>query len=298
MTAGIARLLDPTTRARLHGVELLPRGNVGGYLAGNHRSSRTGFSVEFAGHRAYVPGDDSRRIDWKALSRTERLYTKQFHEETRLTLHVLVDASRSMAYRSEEDSKLDYARRLAMALAYIVTSQRDEVDVAAYTDGLRKYGLRGSSPATLDQLARRLEQERPEGVADFSKAARRFAEAEPGRSHVVAIISDLLAEDPDRFGRGLHNLTSRGHEAIVFQVLHKDEVEFPFTDTLRFRGLEGEPDVHANGADIRQRYLDLLDRHVDRIRARCRALSADHVLARTDVPPWAYLREYFLRQRR
>ena len=282
---------DPEALARLEGLELRARYIVDGYLTGQHRSPYRGQSVEFAEHREYAAGDDTRYVDWKVFGKTDRLYLKQFEAETNLTCYLLLDASESMQYRgpSASLSKLEYAECLAAALAHLVIRQRDSVGLATFDDQLRSFLPASGNPAHLEQLVHIMEQSAGRGKSDLGKPLHEAAERLRRRG-VVIVLSDLLG-DVDSFLWGLRRLRHRRHEVIVLQVLDAAELEFPFERATLFRGLEDMPDVLAEPHAVRRAYLAALRKFLDKVQAGCRGNDVDYQLARTDQPLDAPLRQ-------
>src|SRR5271157_78138 len=154
MPAAAVQYLDPAILSRLQGLALRARLVVEGYVAGVHRSPFHGFSIEFAEHREYAPGDDLRYLDWKALGRTDKYYLKQFEEETNLICHLALDTSESMSYRSDAApmSKLEYAQRAAAALAYLVLHQQDSVGLVAFDSEIRSFVRASGNPSHLKEI--------------------------------------------------------------------------------------------------------------------------------------------------
>jgi len=282
--------LDPETLARICALELHARQIVDGYLTGMHRSPQHGFSVEFAQHREYVPGDDIRHIDWKVWGRTERYFLKQYELETNLVCWLLVDASDSMRYASGDISKYDYACRTAAALGYLVARQSDSVGLATFDNQVRGFLRPASQPSHLKDMLRILvggpsqEQSRIGGV--LHDAAERFA-----RRGVVLIFSDLF-DEPDEVLEGLKHLRYLRHDVVVFHVMDPAEHEFPFRQATMFRGLEQWPELLTDPLGVRMGYLDELRKFLDEIERGCRLHDIDYVSMRTDRDLGIALAEY------
>ena len=236
------KYLNPQTLASLEGLDLQARMVVEGYVAGMHPSPFHGFSVEFAEHREYVPGDDIRHVDWKVWSKTDKLYLKQYEEETNLLLYLLLDTSESMSYASGHNvSKLKYAQFIAASLAYMVLQQQDSVGLAIFDDMVRRLLKPAGQPTHLKELLH---------VMDTTPARRevgpRHRVPRPGRTLQEAGRGgdplDLF-DDVSRIMAGLKHLRHRRHEVIVFHILDPAELEFPFRQTTLFKGMEGLPEV-------------------------------------------------------
>ncbi len=276
------QLLDSPMLARLQTLPLRARGIVEGYVSGVHRSPFHGFSIEFAEHREYAPGDDLRYLDWKVFGRTDKYYLKQFEEETNLVCHLLLDASESMRYQSDAApmSKLEYAQRAVAALAYLVLHQQDSVGLVAFDSEIRSFVRASSNPSHLKEILHVME-----GVAAERKTAtgpifHDLAERLKKRG-IVIVLSDLF-DDVDSMMTGLKHLRHRRHEVIVMHVLDPAEVDFPFDEITLFRGLERKPDVLAEPRALRKAYLAEFGRYLHKLKAGCRAQAIDYVLMRTD----------------
>lgn len=276
MTNDSRRYLDPKVLDRVEGLELKARLIVEGFVTGLHKSPFRGFSVEFAEHREYVPGDDVRFLDWKVFGRSDRLYVKRYEEETNLEAQVVVDVSASMAYAREgAPSKLDYARWAAAALAYLVTQQQDAVGLVLFDDQVRKTVPSGANPAHLRSVIAALEAAAPSGGTGVGRALTDVAEVLRRRG-LVLLFSDLL-DDEKGVRRGLEQVRHRGHEMILFHVLDHDERTFPFDRLSRFEGLEGASSVVADPAALRRAYLDEVAGFERRTRRLCQANRIDYV---------------------
>jgi uncharacterized protein (DUF58 family) len=285
-------LLDSRVLARLQGIPLRARSTVEGYLSGVHRSPFHGFSIEFAEHREYAPGDDLRYLDWKVFGRTDKYYLKQFEDETNLVCHLLLDTSESMRYRSDAApcSKFDYARRAAATLAYLVLHQQDSVGLVAFDSEVRTLVRAGSNPSHLKQLLHVMENASAERKTSIGPLFHDLAERLRKRG-IVIVLSDLF-DDVEVTLTGLKHLRHRRHEVIVMHVLDPAEMDFPFERITLFRGLEQLPDVLAEPRALRRAYLAEFGRYLRRLRAGCRAQAIDYVPLRTDQPLEVVLSRY------
>jgi len=279
------RLLDPARLSELQGLELKARLIVEGYLAGVHRSPYHGFSVEFAEHREYVPGDDLRYVDWKVFGKTDRIYLKQFDEETNFSCTVLCDASESMSYQSSSATvpKLEYARWLAAAFAFLVIRQHDAVGLATFDSALRDFLRPSSTAGQLRDICRVLDAAPATGESAIGPILQDFAERMKRRG-VVVMVSDFF-DDFASLERGLRHLSFRRHDAILLQVLDPAEVLFPFEEPTVFHGLEGWADVQTDPRGVRRAYQQELQQHLARLRGLSRELKFDYALLTTDQPP-------------
>jgi len=254
---------------------------VEGYVAGMHPSPYHGFSVEFAEHREYVPGDDIRHVDWKVWSKTDKFYLKQYEEETNLLLYLLLDTSESMSYASAGNvSKLQYAQFVASALGYMVLQQQDSVGLAIFDDMVRRYLKPAGQPTHLKELLHQMDatpaREKTDMGAIFHDLAERFK-----KRGVVVVLSDLF-DDVPRLLKGLSHFRHRRHEVIVFHILDPAELEFPFRETTLFKGMEGLPDVVAEPHALRKAYQEELRIYLDALKKGCQMIDIDYVPLQTD----------------
>lgn len=287
---------------RVAALRLVARQAVEGLTAGRHRSPHKGSSVEFKEHRPYVPGDELRNIDWKAFGKSDRLYIREFEEETSLRCMLLVDQSGSMAYRGDravslvgevnasvskdtwwEGAKQEYATGLAAALSYLLLSSQDSVGALTFDSKVRDYVPPRTLPSHLQVLLTTLAQDKRGGETDLGTVLRQAAVKLPRRGMVV-LISDGFG-DVESLGRSLALLRASRQDVIFFQVLDPDEVDFPFTDRIEFRDLEID-DQHEviDSRQIRDRYLESLQHHNAKIASACRRHRVDHLLVTTDQP--------------
>lgn len=276
--------LDPRTLAKLSGLTLRARQIVEGYVAGLHRSPYRGFSIEFAEHREYAPGDDLRYVDWKVYGRTDKFYLKQHEDETNLICYLLVDVSESMLFRGAAEglSKYDYATALAASVAWLVVQQQDAVGLATFDQQIRDWVRPASSPEQLRPILQCLE--RGPGPAKsrlgpvFQELAERCA-----RRGVVVIVSDLF-DDLDSVVAGLRHFRHRRHDVLLVHLLDAAELEFPFEELTLFQGLEQGPEVLADPLALRAAYLAELERWRQGMRSAVQSLGVNYHLLRTDVP--------------
>ncbi len=275
---------DPRTLAKLSGLELRARHIVEGYVSGLHRSPYHGISIEFAQHREYVPGDDLRYVDWKVYGRSDKIYLKQYEQETNLVAYALVDASESMLYQGERAalSKLEYAKTAAAALAYLVIRQQDSAGLTTFDSEVRTVLRPGSTPTHFKELVGVLENTLPQGKttagAIFHSLAERFT-----KRGVVLIFSDLF-DRPEAILAGLKHLRHRRHDVVLFHVLDPDELDFPFRQSSRFNGLEGWPSVAVDPRALRKAYLEQFSNYLQTIKRGCLETGSDYVLMPTNQP--------------
>ena len=284
---------DPRTLSKLAGLTLRARGTVEGAVTGAHRSPFHGFAAEFAEHREYAPGDDLRYVDWKIYGRSDRVFVKQFEEETNFACHVLLDASESMSYRSDAAplSKLEFAKHVAAAISYIVVKQQDAVGLITFDREVLETVRPGSQPAHWQQISHVLEttqsrvesrESRDGSEAQLSTVFTDFAERLSQRG-VVIVLSDLFA-DSESLMRGLKRLRHRKHDIRVWQIVDPAEEEFPFDDPTLFHGLEGWADLPVEPRLLRTAYQREFLAHRESLRRQCRDASIDFAVLRTDMP--------------
>lgn len=276
------KYFEPRTLARLEGLELRARSIVEGYVAGQHRSPFHGYSVEFAEHREYVPGDDLRYVDWKVFGKSDRIYVKQFEEETNFACYVLLDTSESMLYRSDKVAltKLDYAKCVAASLAWLVLQQHDAIGVATFDRELKHFVRASSHPAHWKTLCQVMDHSPALGETGIGPILHDMAERIHKRG-VVLVLSDLF-DDPESIALGLKHLRHRRHDVRVLQVIDPMEQDFTFTDPTLFRGLEGLAPQPADPRALRAAYQHEFARFVQTLRGTCRDLHITHHLIRTD----------------
>jgi uncharacterized protein (DUF58 family) len=279
---GELQFLDPTVIARMGSLELKARTIVEGFLSGLHRSPMKGFSVEFAEYRQYMPGDDLSTIDWKVYARTDRHYVKKFEEETNLECHILLDISASMGYASTGIAKIQYGAYLAASLAYLMNRQRDAVGLMAFDETIRKILPPSARPGHLHALLVSLEELRLGQKTDCAKPLHQLAEALLKRGLVI-FISDLL-DEPDKVIEGLKHFRFKGTEVVVFHVLDKDELTFPFERATRFRDLESDDEVIAVPALVRETYLREVRDLIALYKRELRVVGIDYCLLDTSTP--------------
>jgi uncharacterized protein (DUF58 family) len=289
----IRRYLDPKMLSRLGRLELKARLIVEGFISGLHRSPYRGFSVEFAEHREYVPGDDTRHVDWKVFGRTDRFFIKQYEEETNLKSYILLDASESMHYSSGEGAvtKYQYGTWVAAALSYLSLRQQDAVGLAVFDEDVRSFVPPSSSGSHLRTILGELDRQGTARKTDVGAILRSFADRIK-RKGLIIIISDKF-DALDRIDRGLKHLRHKRHEVILFHILDRDELTFPFQRMTLFEGLESFPEVLADPRALRKAYLEEIGAFQEALKKICRRSRIDYVLLdtfrRLDAPLTAYL---------
>jgi uncharacterized protein (DUF58 family) len=277
------RFVEPAALARVKNLALVARGVVEGFISGLHASPYKGFSVEFAEHRKYSAGDNPRHLDWRILGRTDRLYIKQYEEETNLRAQILLDSSASMAYRhGTRLSKLEYGCYLTAVLAQLMIRQQDAVGLTTFDTKIRLDMPARSSPRHFDEMMHQLEAVRAGHGTSLGATLNRLADRFKRRCLVI-VISDLY-DDPDAVDRALHHFRHKRHEVIVFHVLDKAEVDFPFRDLTAFVDMETGERIQVDPAYVRDDYRRQVADFLDRYRRLCADCGIDYVSADTSVP--------------
>lgn len=305
------KFFRPEHAARLRGLELTVRGVVEGVFAGLHKSPHKGFSIEFAEHREYVPGDELKHLDWTVLARSDRYYIKQYEQETNLRATICLDASGSMDFRgtplprglkrgeSRETleagkvSKFEYGAILAASLAYLLSAQQDMVGLTIFDEKIRMEIPQGNGPGHLDQLFKKLEEVKPGRDTDIATAVHELANKIPRRGLVI-LISDLL-DDPDKLLVALQHLRFARHQMIIIQVLDRAEIDLPFGKPVTFEDMENKARMQIDARAIRDDYRREMMSFVDDLKRRCGQFRMDYVLAHTDVPWDVQIREVLRR---
>ena len=285
INADARRFFDPKVIARIATLDLRAQKVVEGFIAGMHRSPFFGHSVEFAQHRDYVRGDDLRHLDWKVWSKTDRFYIKQFEAETNLRAQVVVDVSESMHYGLDRHkkagtlNKYEYACTAAASLAFLAIRQQDSVGLLSFDDELRSALPSRASQLHLDAIVQTLHVNTPRSKTDPLKILKRVAEATHGRGMII-LFSDLLC-DREPLLKGLEMLRSRRHDVMVFHIMDDDELDFPFSGTTRFEGMEELPDLLCDPKSLRDGYLEALEEYLIEVRRGCSRLGIDYSLVKT-----------------
>jgi uncharacterized protein (DUF58 family) len=292
---------DPSELRKYAGLSLIARRVVEGFLTGAHRSPFKGFSIEFAEHRQYTPGDEIRHIDWRAFGKTDRYFVKEFEEETNLKACLLVDASGSMGFRGGDGrwpTKFEYARTVAASLAFLMLHQQDAVGLMLHDTRVRQLIAPRANPKHLLNVLRALEEAKPEGETALAPLWHELASHYLKRRGLVIILSDFF-DDLDALTRALRRLRHRKHEVILFQVLSPDELEFPFSRLTRFRNVERPGDEQTVDARrMREEYLRNFGEFREQLQRRAGNMQVDYHVLRTDQPVDRALGHYLARRRR
>ncbi|MBC8127356.1 MAG: DUF58 domain-containing protein [Gloeobacteraceae cyanobacterium ES-bin-144] len=285
------RLLPEETMGIMRRLDWYARRRMVGTLSGRHTSPEKGFSVEFAEHREYSPGDDPKNLDWRVMAKSDRQVIRQYIEETNLRAMIVVDVSGSMNYTGDFAassngkalSKLEYAKHLAAALAYLFVKQGDAAGLVTFDKSTRGFIRAGSRPSQVRRILEELHSTQAGEDTDVGGVLHSIAERIPKRG-MVLLISDLF-DDPEEIVAALHHFDFRQHELVVFHLLAEEELTFPFKSFQRFKDLEGmEAMLRIDPQAVRAAYLEKLRTFVKRIDSSCGRMRADYVAVNTKNP--------------
>ncbi len=288
------RFIDPEALTRISSLELVARTVVDGFIAGLHRSPHLGFSVNFAEYRPYRPGDDIRKIDWKVFGRSDRFFVKEYEGETNTAIHLILDCSRSMDYRSQGIKKIEYGQFLAASLGYFAFKQRDGVGFISYDDKVREFVPARGSIGHLNTMLHAIERTVPGGESDFVEPLISVAERLRRRG-IVIVISDLH-DEPEHVMEALRHLAFRGNDVIVFQLLDPIELDFDFSESAQFVDMETRAEMHVIPDFVRQEYKRILKDQIAYYERECEKDRLDFALINTAQPLDVALLTYLLRR--
>lgn len=302
----LLKYLDPAFISQVSTMEMRARMIVEGFITGLHKSPYHGFSVEFAEHRPYNPGDELRHVDWKVFAKTDRHYVKQYEEETNLRQYVVLDTSPSMRYKHASGiSKLEYGAWLAGALHFMMVRQRDATGLIGFDDHIHTLMPPKSTQGYLRQLLTRLEEltgaapteNRTGAAAVLDEVAERI-----GRRSMVVLITDLFenVSEHEALLKSLRHLRYRGHEVLVFHVLETEtERRFRFPDVpMRFVDMETGEEMSLQPSQLRENYAEAVQAFSDRFRDRCRERNIDFIELDTSTSYRAALLAYLNKRQR
>ncbi|MBI4596403.1 MAG: DUF58 domain-containing protein [Candidatus Tectomicrobia bacterium] len=276
------QLLDPLVLAKLAKIILRARFVVDGLMTGMHKSPDKGRSVEFSQHRGYSFGDEIKSIDWRVFARSDKYYVKEYEAETNLKGYLVLDTSASMAYHSDGISKLDYGKQLAASLAYLMFKQRDAFGLVTFAETIRSNHPPRSTQVHLQEVLNELENIQPKGETSLGEILFNLAK-NLKRRHLVILISDLL-DDPKDVLDGLKHFRFKKHEVVVFHLLDRDELTFPFKNLTRFEGMEDLLKITVDPQAIRKEYLNEVESFVKTYKQGCRQEQIDYFLIDTATP--------------
>lgn len=252
-------------------------------MSGIHRSRSKGFSVEFEEHREYSPGDEIRRIDWKAFGKFDRYFIKEYEDETNLRAYLLLDSSSSMDYASDGITKFDYGSILTASLAHLILNQQDAAGLVLFSDRVESFIPPMAKRGYLIEILHALEGKRPAGETNVGKILQEVA-AKMRRRGLVILVSDLL-DDPEEILKGLRLFRFKGNDVIVFHLLDAAELDLPFEGNIVFEDMEETSlRVTADPQAIRKTYQKVVGEFTERLRKECRENSIDYQLLSTATP--------------
>ena len=299
------RLLPEGIAGTLTRLEFLARAKKQGAMSGRHTSPNKGFSVVFAEHRQYMPGDDIRDLDWRVFAKSDRYYIKQYIEETNLRATIVLDCSGSMKYRGEQAalvdgrkaSKFEYAQYLAAALAYMMIKQQDAVGLVTFDDKIQSYVKAASRPSQVRLVLGELDKAEPGRDTRLAQTLHEVAERIPSRGLVV-ILSDCF-ESAAQIVESFHHFKFRNHELVLFHIMAEEELTFPFNASQEFKDLEASGTrIKVDPRTIRAAYLQKVKEHVSIIEKACGQMQADYVPLTTKMPYSDALLDFVARRSR
>ncbi len=296
------KYLQPDVISKLPNMELRARLVVEGFITGLHKSPYHGFSVEFAEHRQYMPGDEIRRIDWRVYGKTDRFYIKQFEEETNLKSYIVIDTSSSMQFASVNDkkekrvSKIEYASYLAASLSYLMIQQRDAVGLMLYDSDIQTIIPPHATKAHLLRLLVEFEKIVPSQQTNSATALHKLAER-LSRRGLVIILSDLF-DDPVKVMAALKHFRHNNHEVIVMQVLDPLERTFAFGTDAQFKDMETGEMLSTQPYQIQKAYKQAMKDFIEKYKRECRENMIDYILLDTETPFDVALLNYLSKRQR
>lgn len=294
-TRRISKFLDPKLLASLSSMELRARTVVEGMVEGLHKSPFKGFNVEFSEYRQYVAGDPLKDIDWKVYARTDKFYIKEHEEETNLSGYLVLDTSGSMSYKGAGSmSKIDYASTLAASLAYLMLKQQDSVGLVTFASGLRKMIRPRTGMAHLKAICNELEATNAASTTNIGESLDIVGQSMKKRG-VFIMFSDLM-DNAEVIIKKLRQLRTRRHEIVLFHVLDRDEITFPFDDTTIFQDLEDHSEIVTDAFTLRSEYLQRIRQLTGTFKSALRKSGIDYLIADTSMPLEANLRSFFTRR--
>jgi uncharacterized protein (DUF58 family) len=296
---GTLKYLDPALLSRLGNMELVARCAVEGFYSGVHPSPFHGFSVEYSDHRKYAPGDELRFLDWKAFGRSDKLYIKQFQQETNVPVYLLLDSSNSMSFKGETSpvSKLEYGSFLASALAFLMLGQGDSVGLTTFAEGVTHSIPARSRRSHLNILLRTLQENRPKGRTHLVDVLHTLAERLHRRG-IVVLISDMLDDADESISEGLAHLKHLRHDVILFHTLDHQELYLDYEGLIEFRDLESNAVLRTFPHTLRENYRRQVTEFVDDLQLDAGRNGIDYCLLNTTEPLDKAFLAYLGRRRR
>ncbi len=292
MDQSYQKYLDPTILNKVQNLEVKAREIVEGFIAGMHKSPYHGFSVEFAEHREYAPGDDPRFIDWKAYGKSDKYYIKQYEEETNFRAYLVFDTSESMLFGKNQQglSKLEYGRYVVACLAYLIQRQSDAAGLTLFDQNLYGFIEASTSHAKLLEMLALMYKHPAHEKTSVGKILNQLAER-IGRRALVIVVSDLF-DRPEALRAGLEHLRHRKHDVLLLHVMDKQEISFNFDRLTQFRGLEGSGQLMCDPRNLRKAYLDEIKGFTSTIRQAVLKTKSEYHLMNTEKPVEVALQAY------
>jgi uncharacterized protein (DUF58 family) len=275
----LTRYLDPDVLSRMADRQIEPRGLVLGSLAGAHKSPLSGFAVEFAGHREYVRGDDTRHIDWRLYFKRDKYFIKQYEMETNFVCHLVLDVSASMRYGEGAEQKMLYAAQMATTLGYAIIRQSDQVSLTTFDETIKGMVAPGNSMAQIIRLTEHLDSIEPVEKTRMPECLVELA-GRIGRREIVMIFSDFFTDLAALEG-ALQRMRYNNHEVVLFHVMHHDELTFDFHGQIKFVGLEIPDELLTQPEDLRAAYLAAVARFTNRLDELCQNNRIERVAVDT-----------------
>lgn len=290
-----AQFVDPAVLAKVDNYSLLARSIVEGFVAGLHRSLYHGFGSEFVQYRNYTEGDDLKYVDWKVFARTDKYQMKVFQEETNTNCYIVLDTSASMDYTGRNGvSKLHYAKILAACIAYLVQRQGDNVGFFAYSDKLHTGVEPGHKSGQIHRICAELSTLKAAGTCDHRVVLNYLGESF-NRRGLIVMISDFLDTDTDML-QGLRRFRFSHHDCIMFQIMDDDELDFKFTDTVRFVDSESGEEIITSPDVVREQYQERVGTYIEELRTFCTRSNIDYHQLRSSQPLATGLAAYLTRR--
>ena len=275
----LSRYLDPDVLARMADRHIEPRGLVMGNLAGAHKSPMSGFAVEFASHREYVPGDDPKHIDWRVYFTRDKYFIKQYEMETNFVCHLIIDCSASMRYGDDRQQKLLYASQMATTLGYSIIRQSDKVSLSTFDDRIRGFVQPSNSMGQVVRMTNHLDDIQPVEKTRMAECLTELI-GRMKRREIVMIFSDFFT-DLDALEAVLQRMRYHRHEVVLFHVMHHDELAFEMNGMIKFMGLEIPEELLAQPEDLRRGYLKAVEKFNGRFEEICRNNMVERILVDT-----------------
>jgi uncharacterized protein (DUF58 family) len=310
------KYLNPAALSKLTNLELKAKFVVEGFMTGLHKSPYHGFSVEFAEHRQYMPGDDLKHLDWKVFARTDKYFIKQYEEETNLKAYILLDISKSMDFsyskmnkstglknifsknkKSQENiTKLEYGSYIAASLAYLMMLQRDAVSLTTYDTSIRKFIPAKSTKANLKLILKELTNIKSSNATGTANCLNVIADKIKRRG-IIIIISDLF-DNQEEVLKSLRHFRYDKNEVILFQIL--DPVEMSFLDSAPVRLIDSETkeEIFSQPNDVKKEYSEIMKTFIEKYKSECMKNNIDYVLLTTDTPFDAALLKYLNKRKK